>query len=52
MCSDSSQSDQVSTIQTGHFDDDVLGDYHDRPRPKYEPDLPATEGRVKEKGID
>lgn len=52
MSSDSSQSDHVSIIQTGHFVDDVLGDYHDRPRPKHEPDLPATEVQVKERGTD
>ncbi|QFU84497.1 hypothetical protein [Natronorubrum aibiense] len=30
----------------------MLGDYHDRPRPKHEPDFPATEVRVKEKGTN
>lgn len=39
-------------IDTSDFVDDVLGDYHDRPQPKREPNLPETEVRVKRGAVE
>jgi len=49
-----SESDRgsITITDTSMFTDDALGDYHDRPQPKREPNLPETEVRKKSEGTE
>ncbi len=49
---ESTERDGITVIDISAFTDDALGDYHDRPQQKREPDTPETEVCVRSEGTD